>query len=112
MISDAGSRASLESAGNGRFRLAGTVGFATVMQLLGESRALFADLPDVTIDFREVEHFNSAGLALLIEWLRWAQRAGRGLRFEHLPGEALAMARICDVEAFLDRALVEEGQRA
>lgn len=103
-------RASLVPAGdNGRFRLSGTVGFATVMPLLEESRELFKNVPDVTVDLADVEEFNSAGVALLVEWLRWARRGKRGLSFENLPEEAHAMVRICEVGPLLAPAL--EGGR-
>lgn len=98
-------RASLTARSNGRFRLSGVVGFGTAMPLLHKSQDMFKDVPDVTIDFSDVERFNSAGVALLIEWLRWARRGKRGLRFEHLPEEALALAQICDIEPFLTPAL-------
>lgn len=106
MIHHPSARASLTPAdGKGYFRLSGTVGFGTAMSLLEKSRELFRDEPDVTVNFDDVERFNSAGVALLVEWLRWARRGKRGLTFEHLPDEALAMARICEVEPLLAPAL-------
>ncbi|MDN5864684.1 MAG: STAS domain-containing protein [Gammaproteobacteria bacterium] len=102
-------RANLTALGGGHFRLSGAVSFGTVMPLLEKSDELFRSEPDITIDFSDVERFNSAGLAMLIEWLRWARIGKRDLRFERLPEAALAMARICDVEPFLAPAL--EGNR-
>jgi len=109
MILHPSARARLTPAGGkGRFRLSGTVGFGTAMPLLEKSRELFGDVPDIAVDFADVERFNSAGVALLIEWLRWARRGKRGLVFEHLPAEALAMARICEVEPLLAPALKKD----
>jgi phospholipid transport system transporter-binding protein len=106
MIPHPSARASLTPVDDaGRFRLSGTVGFGTAMPLLEKSRELFKDVPDVRVNFADVERFNSAGVALLIEWLRWARRGKRGLLFEALPEEALAMARICEVESLLAPAL-------
>ncbi|MGH8224933.1 MAG: STAS domain-containing protein [Gammaproteobacteria bacterium] len=99
------SRASLSAEGDGRFRLSGWVGFTTVMAMLDKSRELFREAPEITVDLADVEHINSSGLALLVEWLRWAKREERSLHFENVPAGALAMARICEIEPLLAPAL-------
>lgn len=105
------SRASLTAAGDGRFRLSGWVGFTTVMAVLHDSYDLFHDVPEITVDLADVEHISSAGLALLIEWLRWSKRNERRLHFENMPESALAMARICEVEPLLAPALASAELR-
>ena len=52
-------------------------------------------------DLAGVERADSAGLALLIEWMRRARRAGRPVRFLNLPPQMLEIARA----ASLDRVL-------
>ena len=106
------SRASLTDAGAGRFRLAGWVGFTTVMVILEKSRELFGEASEITIDLADVEYINSAGLALLIEWLRWAKSKERTLRFENVPATALAMASICEIEPLLTPALAGANSEA
>lgn len=100
------SRASLTAVGGGRYRLSGWVGFTTVMVILEKSRDLFRQAStDITVDLADVEHISSAGLAMLIEWLRWAKHEERTLHFENVPASALAMARICEVDSLLAPAL-------
>jgi phospholipid transport system transporter-binding protein len=41
---------------------------------------------------------DSAGLALLIEWLSVAKSAGRALRFENIPSQLQQLARLSEVE--------------
>lgn len=94
-------RARLSGEGAGRFQLEGEVGFGTVMHLLNESRALFEHEERVRLDFSGVERINSAGLALVIEWLRESRHESRTLEINNPPEELLAMARICDVEDLL-----------
>ena len=98
-------RAGFVHEGAGRFRLEGEVGFGTVMHLLHESRHQFEHEQHVRLDFAGVERINSAGLALVIEWMREAQRDGWTLEIDNPPQELLAVARICDVEDILRSVL-------
>jgi len=98
-------RARLVAEGAGRFRLEGEVGFVTVMRLLEESRRLFADEERIRLDLSGVERINSAGLALVIEWIREARREGREIAVSKPPQALMAIARICEVEDILAPAL-------
>ncbi|MGH8274629.1 MAG: STAS domain-containing protein [Gammaproteobacteria bacterium] len=103
------SDARLEPAGEERFRLVGELGFGTVMALLKESEEAFAEKPEITLDLAGVTRANSAGIALLVEWLRRARHDKRRLRFVNVPDEALAIARICEVEPLLEPAIGQEA---
>jgi ABC-type transporter Mla MlaB component len=52
-----------------------------------------------------VAPIDSAGLALLVDWLAAAHAAGAQLRYLHLPAPARTLARLSDVESLLDPAL-------
>jgi phospholipid transport system transporter-binding protein len=54
------------------------------------------------IDCAGVTESDSAGLAVLIEWLAAAGRAGRHVRYSNLPEGIRATAAISDVAAFLE----------
>jgi phospholipid transport system transporter-binding protein len=54
------------------------------------------------IDCAGVTESDSAGLAVLIEWLAAAGRIGRHLRYSNLPEGIRATAQISDVATFLD----------
>lgn len=83
----------IELAG-GRLQVSGDLTFATVTPLLRESKALFdAGATPLLVDLSGVGRADSAGLALLIEWLRLAHSAGRDLRFLALPGQMQAIAQ-------------------
>ncbi len=53
------------------------------------------------IDLAGVTASDSAGLALLIEWLRVAKAASRSLRFENIPSQLQQLARLSEVEELL-----------
>jgi len=48
---------------------------------------------------------DSAGLAVLLDWLGAAKRRGRTLRYTHLPADLTALARISEVEDLLERGV-------
>lgn len=91
----------LEPAGPGRFALRGEVSFATAGPLLDAGVRAFAGQPAVTVDLAAVTRVDSAGLALLLEWLRQGRAAGRSTRFTGLPDKLLAIARLAGVDALL-----------
>lgn len=92
---------SFEDLGGGQFRLAGHLGFDTADYALTHSRGLFADHKRIEVDLSGVESTDSAGLALLVAWTGWARREKRKLAFTHVPKQALALAKISEVEGIL-----------
>ncbi len=102
-------RAHLVPDGEGRFKVEGELGFGTATDLLEASEGAFGNTPEITLDLADVTRVNSAGIALLIEWLRRARHAGRALHLVNLPEEALALARICEVEPLLVPVLATTG---
>jgi len=48
--------------------------------------------PDVTMDLKAVDRVDSAGLALLVAWLRLAKRRSLSIRYRDAPAQLLALA--------------------
>ncbi len=59
----------------------------------------------LVIDCAALGPTDSAGLAVLLDWLAEARRAGRHLRFEHLPEDLLRLARISAVDGLLQQGV-------
>ena len=95
-----GGGARLEGEG-GRFTLHGTLDFTHVPALLAEGARLFGGEGAIRVDLSAVERADSSALALFTEWLREARARGRILRFEQMPEQLAAMARLSGVEALL-----------
>lgn len=91
----------LETGEQGRWRLSGELGFGTVSGLLKSSRAGFSNADAIEVDLSAVTRADSAGLALLIEWLRTAERAGRTISFVNMPAQMQSIARICGLDDIL-----------
>jgi phospholipid transport system transporter-binding protein len=92
------SRARLEALGEGRFRVSGVLDASTAANMLEESEARFTQAPKIDVDLGGVGDSDSAGLALLIEWLRMAKQSGKEICFHNLPAQIEALARISEVE--------------
>lgn len=90
--------------GAGRFAVSGELGFETVGAALDASRSLFGDCSVIEIDLAGVRYADSAGLALLLEWVIWARRTGREIRYRNIPAQILSIAQISEVEDMLHRA--------
>ncbi len=74
--------------------VSGALTFETVPGLYRNSSSWFTGTGDLTIDLAQVERTDSAGLALLIEWLRRARVANRTLRFANIPAQVQTLIRI------------------
>lgn len=87
----------------GHYRVSGELTFSTVNALLNESRAiLFSGAGEaLELDLGEVSRADSAGLALLIQWMRMAHHGGRTIRFLNLPQQLLAIAEASDLDEIL-----------
>ena len=90
--------------GGGRFRIAGELGFRTAGAALARSRKLFRDHSVIELDLSGVRRADSAGLALLLEWVNWARHSAREIEFHHIPAQLVAIAEISEVDDMLHRA--------
>lgn len=94
--------AQLEATAPGKFRLTGDLTFATAARLWQLSQKILKQSPDpVVIDLSAVQRIDSAGLALLIEWLRFARKYNTQLTFLHCPEQLVTMAGVHDLEDLL-----------
>lgn len=93
--------AALETTAEGRVRVVGSLGFSTVNALLPQGSDLIGRGQASIIDLAGVTDSDSAGLALLIEWLSVAQQAGRSLRYDNVPSQLHQLARLSEVEELI-----------
>ncbi|MDA1106926.1 MAG: STAS domain-containing protein [Proteobacteria bacterium] len=89
----------------GHFQLAGELSFATVPQVYVQGGELFDSTAAILVlDLGGIERTDSAGLALLVEWLRQARHQRRDLRFRNIPAQLLAIAKASGLENILPLA--------
>jgi len=95
------SRADIQRDGD-VLRIQGELTFATVTALLRQSKPLFdAGGERVEVDLAGVERSDSAGLAMLVEWMRLAQACGCAIAFSNLPTQMWDIAVASDLDDIL-----------
>lgn len=91
----------IESAGDGRLAASGVLEFATAAAALRAGLALIGAGRAWTVDLSGVTSGDSAGLAVLVEWISAARARGASVRYESVPAQIRAIARISDLEELL-----------
>lgn len=105
------------TARDGIIAISGRLDFTTATQVLGVVNEHILALPARSadnlvpesqisdkaqvIDLADVTHSNSAGLALMIEWLAEAQRNGLNIRFENIPNSLRQISTVCQVDSLI-----------
>jgi phospholipid transport system transporter-binding protein len=96
-----GAAARLIAAGDGQARVEGPLDFASVPALLKAGDLLLRRPGAFQIDLGGVTAANSAGLALVLEWLDLARSRQVALRFLNLPDSLRRIAAFSNLEALL-----------
>lgn len=91
----------IERAGPGRLEVSGALSFETAAAALRSGTQLIGSAGSCTIGLSRVAMGDSAGLAVLLEWLAVARARGTSIRYEGVPEQILAIARISDVQDLL-----------
>jgi phospholipid transport system transporter-binding protein len=93
--------AALEVQAGDRALLSGELRFDTVGSLLDTGDRVIREGHLAVIDLAGVSAGDSAGLALLIEWLSIARGIQQPLRYENIPCQLQQLARLSEVEELL-----------
>lgn len=83
---------------NDKLLVAGDLVFATVMQLWDASLPLLAKQAQLNFDFSQVTNSDSAGVALMIEWAKYAKQARKTIHFQHLPTQLASIIAILGIK--------------
>lgn len=89
--------------GDGRFLLSGEMTFSTAGRILRAGEQLFEEHTRIEIDLSGVTKADSGGLALLLEWITWANHTVREIRFVGVPAKIDAIAKTTEVDHLLKR---------
>ncbi|MDJ0750940.1 MAG: STAS domain-containing protein [Woeseiaceae bacterium] len=93
----------IKDLGDGRFSITGKMTFKTAEDILRASEEPFEGHSQLEIDLAGITDSDSAGLALLLEWVTWANHSVREIRFKDMPDKILAIARTTEVDQLLTR---------
>lgn len=84
------------------FQVSGDLDIWNVMSVYAKS------IPDLQIpdrlefDFSRLKSSDSAGLALMIEWVKFARRINKPVRFGHLSQDMLNIARAAGLDGLIN----------
>ena len=87
--------------GEGRFSIDGPLTFDTAADALEQSKDSFSEYDRLEVDLGAVTQSDSAGLALLLEWVNWAKYYVREISYRNIPTQILAIAQISEVGEML-----------
>lgn len=85
-------------------RVRGELDFDSVTDLWEHVGPLFRTDPIRRIDLSEVSRANSAGVALLVVWLRQARQQRQDLVFVNVPAQMRAIIEVADLDTVLPMA--------
>jgi phospholipid transport system transporter-binding protein len=97
------SKVAISEPSAGRVVVTGELTFATARDARQLGVAVFerSDAKSFVVDCKGVTRADSAGLAVLLDWLAWARRKSRTISLENLPDSLVAIARISEVDGLL-----------
>lgn len=91
----------IQRAPDGRLLVSGELDFTTVTRLNGEALKLLEESDTIRVDLHGIVRSDSAGLALLVEWMRAARRLDKPIQFLNIPQQMLAIARVSGLDEVL-----------
>jgi len=83
------------------YLISGELTLETAKAVLAETESQFGKPAQLDIDLAQVTRADSAGLALLITWMRQAKQSDRKISFAHLPVQMLAIAKASGLDTIL-----------
>ena len=86
---------------NERLMVSGDLNFNTVMNVWNNSLPLLNSGSDLQFDLSNVISANSAGLVLLIEWVKYAKKVGKAISFHYMPAQLNSIISVAGVSGFL-----------
>ena len=82
--------------------LAGHLNFANVMSIYADSLAFLGTHDNIEFDFTQVTSSDSAGLALIVEWIKWAHQQNKKIRLTNISGELMSLARASSLDKMIN----------
>ena len=95
--------AKLNDYGYGKLAVSGEMSFGSVPNLWQLSEKVLRNVieDNLELDLAEVTKIDSAGLALLVAWQRWAHSQRKSLRFSHISPQLVALAKANNLNSVL-----------
>ncbi|MCK5353517.1 MAG: STAS domain-containing protein [Methyloprofundus sp.] len=78
----------------GHYILLGDLVFSNINKASTKILNFKQSAPTISIDLQQLGKIDSAGLALLIEWVKYSHLHNKKLRFKNIPAQLTALAKL------------------
>jgi len=92
------SRLKIVNQGNGLFSVDSDLTFQSIDGYASKSFSFLRVGKEVTIDLAKVANADSAGLALMVEWIKYARSQRMQIHFKDIPEQLLALAKLSGLD--------------
>ena len=92
------SKLSIASKGNGEWLIHGELTFASIQGKFIDSPPFLRGGKEIILDFSHVTTTDSAGLALMIEWIKLSRHQHAKLQFRNVPKQLLNLAKLSGLD--------------
>ena len=94
---------SIQTGDDGTVHLGGEMNFMSTPGIYRELESRFTDSGSVlNIDLAGINHSDSSGLALLLEWQAMVNRLDQQLHITNAPENLLRLAKLCEADKLMD----------
>lgn len=100
----------IERSADHGIRLKGQLSVDTIPGVLNRSDEWFQGQSSLSVDLSGIDHSDSAGVALLLEWLRRAREQGCRLQYRNLPRQMRAIVDFGDLGDILPLEKSQQGE--
>ncbi len=93
---------------DGHFSIKGNLTFANIDKDILKSFGFLNSAKVISIDLNQVHTTDSAGLALMIEWLKYCRKNAIELHFKNVPPQLNALAKLSGFDQNIASTLAEQ----
>ena len=91
----------IERMENKHYLLTGQLSFDTISQLQEDIESLTKEDSEIILDLSGISRVDSAGIVVLLEWMKLARSSGKHILFTNIPKQLLDIARVSDLDSIL-----------
>jgi phospholipid transport system transporter-binding protein len=92
------SKLSIASKGDGEWLIHGELTFTSIQGKFIDSPPFLRGGKEIILDFSHVTNTDSAGLALMIEWIKLSRHQHAKLQFRNVPKQLLNLAKLSGLD--------------
>jgi phospholipid transport system transporter-binding protein len=83
-------------------KVVGELNFTTVVRLWNDSLPKLVTYPALHFDLAQVSASNSGGVALILEWIKYANQQNKAISFSNIPANLLSILSVSGVANLLN----------